>query len=73
MAVLITIIGTVTRAIALDGATPSSATRDRLTSEIIRSQDSRYDHSGLAVDDRFPIDMASNNVTCRYIRLAALP
>ncbi|MBE9123947.1 hypothetical protein IQ269_24900 [Tychonema sp. LEGE 07199] len=70
---MITIIGTVTRAIALDGATPSSATRDRLTSEIIRSQDARYDNSGFAVDDRFPLDMAFNHVTCRYIRLAALP
>ncbi|MEG5056973.1 hypothetical protein QUB60_24330 [Microcoleus sp. A2-C5] len=38
---LISIIGTLTCAIALDRATPSSATRDRLTSEIIRSQDAR--------------------------------
>ncbi|MEG4345472.1 hypothetical protein QUB70_19675 [Microcoleus sp. A003_D6] len=62
-----------TCAIAIARATPSSATRGRLVSEIIRCLDDRFDTSCLAVGDRFPIDTGFGIVTYGSIGLAPLP
>jgi len=62
-----------TCAIALPRATPTSATRTRLTSEIVRCQDDQFDNAGLGVVDCFPIRRGFAIVTYGSIWLAALP
>ena len=54
-------------------ATPSSATRDRLTSEIIRCQYDRFDTACLAGGDLFSIDTGFGIVTYGSIRLVPPP